>query len=196
MDVVAAWGVIEEWLAADAPSIRKSLRPPGDDARVEKLQKKLKLPLPPDFIASVRVHDGQKSDAEHGPFPAPPDELGSVPSYRLLPLTDSGREWAMMKKLRDQGEFDGRQAKPGRGVRRGWWDAGWVPIADDGGGDYFCLDLAPGKGGTAGQVIVFLHDMDERPLVAKSYAAWLGRLAKGLASGRYVLDEGEGVVER
>jgi cell wall assembly regulator SMI1 len=195
MDVVAAWGVIEEWLAADAPSIRKSLRPPGDDARVENLQKKLKLPLPPDFIASVRVHDGQKSDAEHGLFPAPPDELGSVPSYRLLPLTDSGREWAMMRGLHDTGEFEGRKPKPARGLQHVWWSPAWVPIADNGGGDYFCLDLAPGQGGAVGQVILFGHEGTDRRRVAKSLAEWLGKLARGFAAGQYVLDEDDGLRE-
>ena len=52
MEVIAAWRAIEEWLTAHAPSVRKSLRPPGDDARVEKLQKKLNLLLPPDFITA------------------------------------------------------------------------------------------------------------------------------------------------
>jgi cell wall assembly regulator SMI1 len=38
--------------------------------------------------------------------------------------------------------------------------------------------------------------MVERPLIAKSYAAWLEKLAKGFASGKYTLDEDEGVVEQ
>jgi cell wall assembly regulator SMI1 len=70
-----------------------------------------------------------------------------------------------------------------------------VPIADNGGGDYFCLDLAPARGGTAGQIIIFFHDMKGRPRIARSYEAWLEELAKGFESGRYILDEDNGIVE-
>lgn len=194
MDVVAAWNGIEKWLSANVPAIRKSLRPPADEAKIEKLQQKLKLALPPDFIASLHVHDGQKADAD-GLFPGPPDELGPVPSYRLMPLADIGREWAMMKELHDAGAFEGRKPKAARGIQPVGWSLGWVPIADNGSGDYFCLDLAPGKGGTVGQVILFGHEGSDQRRVAKSLADWLGKLARGFEAGKYVLDEDEGLIE-
>jgi cell wall assembly regulator SMI1 len=195
MGVSESWARIETWLAANAPSIRKSLRPAAKDAAVEKLQRKIGATLPTDFAESVRLHDGQKSDAEHGLFPVADDVLGAMPSCRLLSLTEIAREWAMMKELHDGGEFADRKSEPARGVRADWWNPGWVPIADNGGGDYFCVDLAPGKGGAIGQVIFFFHDMDDRPLIAKSYGVWLEKLAKGFPVGKYVLDEDEGIVE-
>lgn len=195
MGVSKSWARIEAWLAVNAPSIRKSLRPAAKDGADEKLHRKIGATLPTDFAESVRLHDGQKSDAEHGLFPVADDVLGAMPSCRLLPLTEVAREWGMMKELRDGGEFADRKSEPARGVRGDWWNPGWVPIADNGGGDYFCIDLAPGKGGTVGQVIVFFHDMNDRPLIAKSYGAWLEKLAKGFESGKYVLDEDEGIIE-
>jgi cell wall assembly regulator SMI1 len=190
-----SWGRIEAWLAAHAPSIRKSLRPSARAGALEKLQAKLGLSLPADFADSVRLHDGQKESAEHGLFPMADNDLGAMPSCRLLALAEIGREWAMMKQLHDVGEFASQKSKPARGVRDDWWNLAWVPIADNGGGDYFCLDLAPARGGSAGQVIVFFHDMNDRPRIAKSYAAWLETLAEGFESGQYVLDEDEGIVE-
>jgi len=195
MTVSASWKRIERWLAASAPSIRKSLRPPATDAGVEKLKAKLGLKLPAHFIDSVLVHDGQKSDAEHGLFPGAEDDLGTTPSCRLLTLTEIGREWAMMKELHDMGEFADSPSEPARGIRDDWWNPGWIPIADNGGGDYYCIDLAPAKTGAVGQVILFFHEEGERPLVAKSYAAWLDQLAKGFESGKYTLDPDEGIVE-
>lgn len=195
MDVIDAWAIIEGWLTDHAPTIRKSLRPPADEAKIDKLQMKLQLTLPPDFIASVHVHDGQKSSAEHGLFPGPPDELGSVPSYCLLSLTEIAREWGMMKELHDAGEFEGRKPKAARGIEHVWWSPGWVPIADNGGGDYFCLDFAPGKGGAIGQVILFGHEGTDQRRVAKSLGEWLGKLASRFTAGKYVLDEEEGLVE-
>jgi cell wall assembly regulator SMI1 len=195
MAVNDAWVRIEAWLSAHAPAVRKSLRPAAREGAVEKLQAKLGMTLPAAFAESVGRHDGQKPDAEHGLFPVADDVLGALPSCRLLSLTEIGREWAMMKQLHDGGEFAARKSEPARGVRDDWWNPSWVPIADNGGGDYFCLDLAPGKGGTAGQVIVFFHDMTDRPRMARSYAAWLEALARGFESGKYVLNEEEGIVE-
>jgi cell wall assembly regulator SMI1 len=189
-----AWAAIEAWLAANAPSLRKSLRPAAADAAIEKLQSKLGLTLPADFVESLRVHDGQKSSADDGLMPMADDDLGEMPSCRLLPVTEIAREWAMMKELHDIGEFAGRKTEPARGVRSDWWSPGWVPLADNGGGDSFCLDLAPAKGGTVGQVIVFFHDMDERPLVAKSFRQWLSDLASAFEAGKYTMDEDEGLV--
>jgi cell wall assembly regulator SMI1 len=195
MGVSESWGRIEAWLKANARPIRQSLRPAAKDRALGKLQGKLGVSLPADFGESVRRHDGQKPDAEYGLFPVADDVLGAMPSCRLLSLTEIAREWAMMKELYDSGEFARQKSKPPRGIRDDWWNPGWVPIAENGGGDYFCLDLAPGKGGTAGQVMVFFHDVKGRPRIAKSYAAWLEELAKGFESGKYVLDEDEGIVE-
>jgi cell wall assembly regulator SMI1 len=200
MEVATAWADIEEWLSTHAPKVKKSLRPPGDDAKLEKLQTKMKLILPSDFVASVRVHDGQSSDAEL--IPGPPDPLGSA-SYRLLPLTDIGREWVMMKELLDLGLFEGRKPRPVRGrkpkpvpgIQHVWWSTGWVPIADNGGGDYICLDLAPDKGGTVGQVILFGHEGTPQQRVARSFTEWLGNLARGFKAGKYVFDEDEGLID-
>jgi cell wall assembly regulator SMI1 len=102
----------------------------------------------------------------------------------------------MMKELHDIGEFAGRKPKPARGTQPVWWSPGWVPVADNGGGDYFCLDLAPGKGGVVGQVILFGHEGTDQRRVAKSLAAWLDKLARGFAAGKYVLDEDEGIAQR
>ena len=150
MEIAKAWVVIEEWLSQNAPAVRKSLRPPSDNAKVQKLQKKLGLTLPDDFVASILIHDGQKSNAEHGLFPAPGGDL-TEPSYTLFPLASIASEWAMMKELLETGNFEGaRLPKSARGVQNVHWSEGWVPIADNGAGDYFCLDLAPSKGGVVG----------------------------------------------
>jgi cell wall assembly regulator SMI1 len=190
-----SWAAIEAWLATNAPSLRKSLRPAAADAAIDKLQSKLGRTLPADFVESLRVHDGQKSSADDGLMPMADDPiLGEMPSCRLLSVAEIAREWAMMKELHDMGEFAGQKTRPAKGVGRDWWGPGWVPLADNGGGDYFCLDLAPARVGAAGQVIVFFHDMDERPLVAKSFRRWLNELASDFEAGKYTMDDDEGLV--
>ena len=91
-------------------------------------------------------------------------------------------------------DFGGRFHRS-RKMNRADWNPRWVPIADNGGGDFFCLDLAPSKGGSVGQVIVFFNDMNDRPRIAKPHAAWLEELATGFESGRYLLDDDEGILQ-
>lgn len=186
MDVATAWGVIEKWLGTNAPAIRKSLRPPANDAKVGKLQKKLGLTLPTDFVASVLVHDGQKFDSEHGLFP---DPIGDE-TYVLYPLADIGGAWATMKELHDIGQFKGRKPRgAARGIEYTWWSPKWVPIADNGGGDFFCLDLGPAKGGRVGQVIIFGHEGTALRRVAWSFAEWMDKLAKRYKAGKISFED-------
>jgi cell wall assembly regulator SMI1 len=194
MDVAKSWKRIEKWLKSNAPSIGKSFRPASKDGAIEKLQQQIGVSLPSDVAESIRLHDGQKSDAEHGLFPHSDDVLGPMPSFRLMPVSEIASAWRMMKDLLEGGDFDGQQSEPAPGIRNDWWHTAWIPIADNGGGDFFCIDLSPAQGGTIGQVIVFFHDMKDRPFIAKSYEAWLNQLAEGLESGQYLLDEEEGIV--
>ena len=64
------------------------------------------------------------------------------------------------------------------GVRSDWWNAKWVPFAGDGGGDSLCVDLAPAKGGVAGQVIMHHHAADARSRKAASVQSLLNQLAE------------------
>src|SRR5258708_5395745 len=116
MAVSDSWTKIEAWLGGNAPSICKSLRPPAKDAALAILQTKLGLTLPADFTESIRVHDGQKPNAEHGLFPSGNWVLGALPSCRLLTLGEIGSEWSMMKELLDDGNF-GEKSEPDRGIR-------------------------------------------------------------------------------
>lgn len=59
-------------------------------------------------------------------------------------------------------------AYPEGAVRRLACCPGWIPFADDGGGNLYCLDLAPGPTGTVGQVVQLSHEGPDNVLVADS----------------------------
>lgn len=195
MGVAESWKRIEAWLKTNAKGVRTSLRVPAIEGAAAKLQTALGTPLPADYLLSAGIHDGQRTTAEHGLFPLADEVLGPMHSCRLLQLTEVGKAWAKLNARHAAGEFKDRTAKPGKGVRADWWNPRWVPVADDGGGDFFCLDLAPARGGTAGQVIVYFHDTPARPRLAPSFGRWLKALADGFTAGRYAVDDDEGIVE-
>ena len=68
-------------------------------------------------------------------------------------------------------------------------------MADNGGGDAVCIDTTPAVGGAVGQVILFAHDVADRPVLAGSFGQLLMKLADGLESGRFVFDPDDGLIE-
>lgn len=185
--VDAAWDRIEAWLKANAPKW-KPLQRGATAAQIAKAEKELGRKLPADVKASYRRHNGTD---DHGFFP---DHAGADVSWYLLPLTGvvgEAEEWA---ELLEDGDFDDAKPKGKKGVRKEVWNRGWVPVAGNGGGDCWCIDLAPAAGGVRGQVIHVSHEMAPREVLARSFRDWLGAIAVALEAGEYRYQEGEGIV--
>jgi cell wall assembly regulator SMI1 len=170
-----SWQRIEHWLGEHAPAQARSLAKGATADQLRKLEAQLGVRLPEDFKESCLIHDGQKEECD-----LIPDGFGT---YYLLRLKEIPKEWNLWNQLNDAGEFKDQAAEPDPGVADAWWQRGWMPFASNGGGDHFCLDFAPAKGGKVGQVIKMQHDDARRELVAPSFAAWLGQLADALERG-------------
>lgn len=155
------WEILEVWLKANNPTLMADLNPPASDADIQELEKKIGLKLPKNFIECLKVHNGQKGEAEWL-FSG----LEFLSSQRILD------EWAIWKNLLDGGDFDGSKAKPDAGIQSVWWSPKWIPFTYNGAGDHLCLDLDPAGGGRAGQVITLWHDDGARKKKADSFAQW------------------------
>jgi cell wall assembly regulator SMI1 len=56
----------------------------------------------------------------------------------------------------------------------GWFQSGWLPFAEFGGGSLLLLaDHSPAASGARGQIIGFVHDPDEMVYVAPTFAEFL-----------------------
>lgn len=158
------WEMLEEWLGTNAPELLADLNPPVDAVAIHDLQERAPMPLPDDFIACLRIHNGQKGHA------APLfDGDAFLPVRRLL------MNWSTWNDLLDEGDFDGREARAQGPVRPVWWSPRWIPFASNGGGDYLCLDMDPPLHGKMGQVIRVFHDTPERIVIAPGFASWFDR---------------------
>lgn len=184
-----AWDRIEAWLVANAKGW-KPLRPKATDVQIAKAEKSLGIKLPADVRASYRRHNG--SD-DHGFFP---DHAGANVSWYLLSVPEIVGEAEEWEELLDDGDFDDSKPKADKGVRREAWNKRWIPFAGNGGGDCWCLDLAPASGGKAGQVIYVSHEMAQRERLAKSFSEWLGKFAIALEAGDYRYEKGKGLISR
>ena len=87
------WEKLETWLEANRPAVLADLNAGADEAAVDDLQARLGLRLPEDFIACLRVHNGQKGQA------APLfDTYAFLPARRIL------MSWTSWNELQGGGE--------------------------------------------------------------------------------------------
>ncbi|MCS0584224.1 SMI1/KNR4 family protein [Massilia pinisoli] len=180
------WTRFEIWLSEHWPDGLASLNPPATDEQIAGLQKALGVTLPDDYVACLKIHNGQASNSG-----------GMFDGYEFLSTDEILAQWTVWKELLDGGDFAGYKSDPANGIRGDWWNAGWIPFTHNGCGDHFCLDLAPDTAGSQGQVITMWHDWGERERLSPSFGAWFTSYTKRVFSGDVVYsDEYDSLVNR
>lgn len=172
------WIAFEGWLGQNWPEGLKDLNPPATDDEISALEASLGVSLAPDFVEFLKLHNGQKGTSG-----------GLFDNSEFLSTAAILEQWTVWKELLDSGEFDGIKSEPDVGVRDDWWNAKWIPFTHNGGGDHYCLDLAPGADGSLGQVITMWHDMGARDVEASSFKQWFTKYVDAVLAGKYVYSE-------
>jgi cell wall assembly regulator SMI1 len=181
------WDRFEAWLAENWPEGLACLNPPASDEQITSLEQALGVKLPEDYVTCLKIHNGQRTNSggdlfDGGEFLSSDEVLG---------------QWNIWKELLDDGDFDGAESEPAHGIGNDWWNARWIPFTHNGGGDHFCIDLAPAATGQAGQVISMWHDSAERTLLAPDFGAWLKTYVDAVCAGDYVYaEEYDAIVSR
>lgn len=57
-----------------------------------------------------------------------------------------------------------------------WWNEGWLPIFQNGGGDYICYDLQGVFTNQKGQIIEFWHADNDRNVIAPNLEAFIAAI--------------------
>jgi cell wall assembly regulator SMI1 len=139
--------------------------------------------LPEDVRSLYKIANGQKSPfypiQDKGnfnfPFPIKDNEyVGNLfGSYEFLSLDQAKKEWENWKTIEDQSskqeiaDFDDNiQIRDTDPVKKKYAHSKWIPIAMDGGGNSYALDLDPEPSGKIGQIIVIGPDEDLRRVIA------------------------------
>lgn len=176
-DVPALWKRIEKFLKTNR-AVKSSLQEPATEAQIARCEGAVGIAFPPSLRASYLIHNGQKPRASC----LFPDDFPDLDSpFCLLSLAEIANEWRTWKSLVDAGEFRKQKGLPDAGIRPDWWNPKWLPIASDGGGNSLCVDMAPAKGGAAGQVILHRHDDASRSRIAGGFQELLQMLADHLS---------------
>lgn len=173
------WQKISEWYTENkvmhADKLSALLTAEKTTVPGEELESGLGITLPEDFKQSFNiVNDGIR-----------------VGRYFLYKKEDILHVAGTMNKGKAAGEFEELSAKvlEEPEVEPVWWHEKWIPIAADSYGDKICLDMAPRKGGKAGQVI--RHSKIEGPAITghQCFLEWLKDYDADLRSGQYEVDE-------
>lgn len=181
----ALWTRYKQWLEQHWPEALAALNPPASDEDIARMEQVLGAPLPADYIASLKIHNGERAGPAFGLFRG--DEY--------LPVDSVLSNWACWKELCDKGVFDENSSDGGSTVSSLWWHTGWIPFSHDGSGNFLCVDTAPGRDGAGGQIIQMWHDDDGRPVVAADFGSWFSEYVDGLYTGKYVRSLTYGILE-
>lgn len=175
------WIRLHKLLAAKSPLLLASLKPGATEQQIAQLETAIGQRLPDDLHRSLRRHDGQNRT---GPI------VGTLipDGYWLLDLEEMQSTWNEHRAITEEVGSERDPQTPNPGVKPHFLHPAWIPVADDIGGNSYCVDLDPGDGGAAGQIIFFDHEKDNPTVVAASFEAWMTKFAADIESGEVLYD--------
>ncbi|NUR73718.1 MAG: transcriptional regulator [Hamadaea sp.] len=178
--VAEAWARIEAALLRVLPEAVPSLRPPASDEAIDAVEATLGLPLPPDFRASLRIHDGTGGNT---PSAVPLDSLYSA--EEIVEATQMWRDnsdddplWTDPGVLAHQ--IDDKSIRVSGPVRPTLTGENRIAVGTMNGDVWWLLDLDPPRGGTPGQVFRVDPECGTWDVLAPSWTGLLLRYADDL----------------
>ncbi|GAB3938455.1 hypothetical protein GCM10029976_052960 [Kribbella albertanoniae] len=171
------------WLQAASGGLAGDLLPPSTGEELVACEAVIGLALPGELRELWGLCGGQATvDAGVGVFPRL-DFLG--PGW-------ASEEWLMWRRLRDGSSAEDMvllsslsTSSPAGAIALSYSSKGWIPVWRlEKAPDYVGLDLEPGPVGTAGQIINFGRDQDDKVVLAESLAAIVEFFASEAEGGR------------
>ena len=183
MDSIAGdWQRIEHWLQAHAPQVLAGLNPGVAEEALEQKEAAIGAPLPEDFKASYRLHNGSRSRYA----------LMGCPDFYPLSGVAGGEEGVYYDLLQDPHWAESEPGfledllHPPLLIQPVWRHPLWLTFAMDGGDGEWCLDLAPARDGQVGQIMTWDHEVGPERVLFPSFAALLSTYADGLEAGLFL----------
>lgn len=137
------------------------LQPGASDEDFQLIEKTIDITFPKEMKDFYKVHNGQEWQIGRECF---------VRNLTLSPTTKIIENWMFLQE-----EFEPDELEPeiDSEIKPLLWNPKWIPIAENGGGDYLCLDTDPSDVGSVGQVLYFWHDWGKRSIEARSLFEFL-----------------------
>src|SRR5690349_11873828 len=176
-DVGKLYESLEHWLREHSPRMYGDLRDPASAEDLKALESALGQELPAELRTALQIHDG-------GPY---------FDFYQLLSAS----------RIQNRYNFEMERAEQpspyaGSGICRPViWSKGWIPFAEDGGGNFLCIDLDPGPKGIVGQVLRWERSSSGADVMGwrgysdpvSSFDDWFGRTVDACLDGEVDIDD-------
>jgi cell wall assembly regulator SMI1 len=160
---------LDRWLAQNRADYYKQLEPGVTEEEVVALEAELGYALPQGLRALLKWRNGQ----------GPRNFDCIYYNYSLMSADEISGVRQSNNELLEAGDFD----------IPNWWFPEWVPFLSNGGGDNYCIDFAGTFAGTRGQIIVWNHDYEARPIEHVDFDHWLQTLVE--ACEKCFLEDGD-----
>lgn len=167
------WCRIERVLKTHAPNTATTLAPPASERELADLESAIRLTLPPDLRASLKIHNGQIDPTRCHAF---------CGEGILLSTSKIADRWRMVTEIDEDSRFD---YAPGQGP---WWKTTCIPFTDAE-GNMLCVDMDPALEDRMGEVVCHVHDGEIERGLGTSFKDWLSSLADRLDAGRFRMDD-------
>ncbi|MGO4543623.1 SMI1/KNR4 family protein [Paenibacillus sp. 2TAB23] len=166
------------------PSLTDSLNPPATPLELAEAEQRLGLTLPDDLRQLYLAFNGEKQMG-----------AGLFFGLRFLSLDELEAEWQVWADLdADYGEEGNHYSIPTGWIKEKYINRGWLPIAEDGGGNHLGIDVDPDAEGISGQVINFGRDEEMKYVIAHRLADFLRFMCDTVKAGNYKVDNDEDYV--
>ncbi|BDM65972.1 SMI1/KNR4 family protein [Shewanella sp. NFH-SH190041] len=154
------------------------LNPGASNDEISGLEQHLGQTLPQSVKNLLAVYNGQQHDA-----------LGIAFGARLLSIDGIKQCWDHWLNLDDEAlnqENRGlMESDPVGVIKPLYTNPHWIPVTDDGSGNFMALDFDPDIRGTQGQIISCGIDEDVKCLVASDFEAFLENMVTYLKNERW-----------
>jgi cell wall assembly regulator SMI1 len=172
------WDRIHFWFHRNATHLLGGFQPGASEEEIRRAEEALGVRLPEDVKAAYRIHNGDNGRAM------------LVNTDEWLSLERMVKHWCQLKDRLARDDFAWEEGEPDGPIRTDYWHPLWIPVLWDTIHNYNCIDLAPEKGGSVGQVIYCPFDEEVRTVVASGFTEWLGGFALDLEQGIYTTRPG------
>ncbi|RDB36803.1 MAG: hypothetical protein DCC88_03255 [Spirobacillus cienkowskii] len=171
-DILSCTSLLSELISKHLPKEIIWRQPMAEqELELKKFELEIGRRLPQDFRRFYLLHDSHdnKNRKKYAEY------IGIIYCWQLLALKDSisaWEDWACFEKDWDDNcQFS--KCMAGKKIKEKYVNRGWIPFAEDCGGNYLGIDLDPDINGTYGQVINFGRNEDNKYVLADSFLGFL-----------------------
>lgn len=172
------WERVERALAQLGCQTEIGLNSGATQDSIQELERHVGVELPQSLKGVLLQHDGQ---AARG--------AGLIFGHQMLSVAEIRSNWDVWRSI-DEAAMnedcaDFMSSLPTGVIKPQYTNLKWIPLAHDWSGNHIGLDFDPDGDGTAGQVISFGRDEDQKKLKANSFDEFWRQFAKSLNAAKW-----------